>query len=272
MTRLGLLLLGLAAVDALPLAAQSASHFEIASIKPSAVDARAPDNSEIQPSGRVIITNLSLDDLVRGVFEVQRHQLVVGDRVPSWFASEKWDITALGPPLTPDEASQKRVRTMMQNLLIERFKLVTRRERRDTPVYALVVAREDRRLGPQLRPSSADCAALASAFKAPGARQTPFSPVCGLHIVNRQLRGTGVEMVELTRTLSRIAGRPVIDATGLTGSFDLQMPYTADDVPDPVAGAFLFTAIQEQLGLRLEPRQAPVEVLVIDSVERPTPD
>jgi len=246
--------------------------FEVASIKPSAVDSLADDHSEVQPSGQFFATNMTLDNLIRGVFEVQRHELVLGDRVPSWFTTQKWDIIGKGPPITDEAAQRPLLRLMMQNLLIERFKLVTRREMRDTPAFALVVARADRNLGPQMRPSSADCKALLAAFKATGARQTPDSPTCGLRRLRGQLRGTGVQLSELVMALTPVAGRPVVDATGLTGTFDLNVKFTPDDAADPTGGASLFTAIQEQLGLRLESRRAPVNVLVIDSTERPAPD
>ena len=257
---------------ALVVAQQASSpKFEVASIRPAA-DPRGDDDSEVQPSGRFVVTNMALDDLVRGVFEVQRHELVLGDRVPAWFATQKWDIVGKGPPITDEAAQRPVLRLMMQNLLIERFKLVTRREMRDTPVYALVVARADRNLGPQMRPSSADCAALLAAFKATGARQTPDSPTCGLRRLRGQFRGTGVLLSELVVALTPVAGRPVVDATSLTGSFDLDVKFTPNDAADPTGGASLFTAIQEQLGLRLESRRAPVNVLVIESAERPTAD
>jgi uncharacterized protein (TIGR03435 family) len=253
--------------------AQQASSptFEVASIRPS-VNSLAPESSDVQPSGRFVVTNMTLDNLVRGVFEVDRHELVLGDRVPSWFATQKWDIVGKGPPVTDEAAQRPLLRLMMQNLLIERFKLITRREMRDTPAYALVVARVDRSLGPQMRPSSADCAALLAAFKATGARQGPDSPTCGLRRLRGQFRGTGVLLADLVAALTPVAGRPVVDATGLTGSFDLNMKFTPDDAADPAGGASLFTAIQEQLGLRLESRRALVNVLVIESAERPTFD
>ncbi|MGH9241703.1 MAG: TIGR03435 family protein [Vicinamibacterales bacterium] len=123
-----------------------------------------------------------------------------------------------------------------------------------------------------MRPSTAGCAALAAAFKATGARRAPDSPVCGLSRLRGRFRGTRVRLTELVRLLAPAAGRPVVDATGLTGAFDLDLTFTPVDVPDPAVGASLFTAIQEQLGLRLEPRQAPMNRLVIESAERPTPD
>ena len=245
-------------------------RFEVASIKPNM--SGGDEDSALAPSGRVVVRNMTLEVLIRGVFELQRHQLILGDRVPIWFVTDRWDITALGPP-RGDEATERRIRSMMQNLVIDRFKLVTRREVRDTPVYGLVVAGSDRSLGPQLRPSSADCAAMLAAFKATGAtRQTPHSKVCGLKASTGRLWGTGVPLEEFIRRLTLVAGRPVLDTTGLTGPVDLDLRWTPDDAKGPATGASLFTAVQEQLGLRLEPRSAPVNVMVIDSVERPTPD
>lgn len=100
------------------IAQQPSPRFEVASIKPSTVDSGADENSEVQPSGRVVITNMVLEHLVRGVFEVERHEMVVSERVPSWFSSERWNIIAQGPPII-GSASQQQVRTMMQNLLVD---------------------------------------------------------------------------------------------------------------------------------------------------------
>lgn len=273
MTRPGLFVVLAAVAIRPPLAAQQASPaFEVATIRPSTADARAEDRSEVQPSGLFMVTNTTLDDLFRFVFEVQRHELVLGDRVPSWFGSQRWDIIGKGPPITDEAAQRPLLLATMRNLLIERFKLVIRREARDTPVYALVVARADRRLGSQMRPSSADCAALLAAFRATGARQTPDSPVCGLRNMRTRLWGTGILLTDLTRILSLTVGRPVVDETGLAGSFDIDVKFTLDDASDPARAAALVTAIQDQLGLKFEPARRPVDVLVIDSVERPTPD
>jgi uncharacterized protein (TIGR03435 family) len=248
----------------------SSETFEVASIRPAG-DSRADQDADIQPSGRIVVTNTTLLNLITDFFEVQRHEMVSGERLPSWVGSERWDIVAKGPPITDLSAQLPLYRRMMQNLLIERFKLVTRREMRDIPIYALVFARSDRRLGPQMRPSSVDCAALSAAFKATGARQSPDSPTCGLRPFRGRYRGTGISLRDLTRALAT-SGRPVIDATGLTGSFDFELTWTPDSAAAPNVGASLFTAVQEQLGLRLEPRQAPMNVLVIESADRAAPD
>ena len=136
--------------------------FEVATIRLSG-NSLGGGESEVQPSGRFAATNTILYDLVRVVFGLQQHEIVAGERLPSWIRTERWDIIGKGPPVTDEEAQRPLSLRMMQNLLIERFKLVTRREERDTPVYALVVARDDQRLGPQMRLSSADCPALLAA-------------------------------------------------------------------------------------------------------------
>jgi uncharacterized protein (TIGR03435 family) len=265
----GFLIVAVVLSSALLTGQQSAPAFEVASIKPSG-DSRAPVGADVQPSGRFAVTNTTLLSLIRDFFELERHEVVTGERLPSWVSSERWDIVAKGPPLTDVAAQIPIYRRMMQKLLNDRFKLVTQLEMRDTPTYALVVARADRRLGPQLRPSSADCAAMAAAFKATGARQGPDSPVCGVKPIKGQFRGAGVLLSDLARALP--VSRPVMDATGLTGAFDFELKWTPDDAAGATDGVSLFTAIQEQLGLRLEPRQTPMNVLVIDSAERPSPD
>jgi uncharacterized protein (TIGR03435 family) len=156
---------------------------------------------------------------------------------------------------------------MLRNLLADRFKLVAQRETRQVPAYSLVVARLDRRLGPQMRPSPADCDALSAAFRVSGAPPGPNAPVCGRRSGEGRVWGTGILVSELIASLIPSAGRPIVDATGLTGRFDLDLKWT----PDPVSadGVSLFTAIRDQLGLRLEPTSAPMEVLIIERAERP---
>jgi uncharacterized protein (TIGR03435 family) len=123
-----------------------------------------------------------------------------------------------------------------------------------------------------MRASSADCAALAAAFKADGALPSADAPLCGRRSGTGRIWGTGILLSEILPTLIPAAGRAVIDATGLTGRFDLDLKWTPDSGPAPPDGVSLFTAIQDQLGLRLEPRTAPIEVLVIESAERPKQD
>ena len=191
----------------------------------------------------------------------------MSDHAPAWITTDRWDIEAKAA----GEPGPQQMRAMLGNLLVDRFKLVARREVRNMPAYAIVLARSDRQLGPQLRRSTLDCEAQVAASRVPGA--TPGTvQQCG----GRNGRGTiatlGVPLSSFAKSLSGPAGRYVFDATGLTDRFDLDLKWTPDPEPGAATqsdGVSLFTAIQEQLGLRLEPRQAPVDVFVIESAERP---
>jgi uncharacterized protein (TIGR03435 family) len=242
--------------------------FEVASIRLNKSGASG-GKADAAPNGRVTVTNSTLLELIRNGFELQGNEMIRGERLPSWVESDRWDIVAQGPPIT-GPASQQLLRRMLQNLLIDRFGLVTKREMRDVPAYALVLARSDRRLGPGMQPSTQDCAALVAAAAkaaAPGAVR-----VCGRRSGPGFISTLGAPLADFARTLSLFAGRYVFDATGLTGGFDLDLKWTPDPGvagAPPQDGASLFTAIQEQLGLRLEPRQATVNAFVIESAERP---
>ena len=108
-------------------------------------------------------TNVPLNDLVRTAFELQPQEMVIGDRAPAWIPADRWDIEAKAA----GEPSPQQMRAMLRNLLLDRFKLVTRREARNMPTYAIVLARSDRQLGPQLRRSTLDCEAQVAASRVP---------------------------------------------------------------------------------------------------------
>ena len=144
---------------------------------------------------------------------------------------------------------------MLRNLLADRFKLVVHRELREMPAYALVNAKTDGTLGPQMRRSEIDCeaeAARAFAAKRGGAPpgQKPIVR-CRISTNAGRIVGTGTTITELMRRLSAPLGRAVVDRTGLSGSFDLELQWSPDQAAD-TPGPSLFTAIQEQLGLKLE--------------------
>ncbi|HVG54092.1 MAG TPA: TIGR03435 family protein [Vicinamibacterales bacterium] len=251
--------------------------FEVASIKRN-VSGDANSSVRGQPGGRLVVTNNSLYNLIRNAYNTQRFEMVPGAKLPSWIDSDRWDINAKGS----ETATQPEVMQMLQNLLAERFKLVARRETREMPIYALVLARSDGRLGPQLRRSDVDCAAVAAAVKAGGAPPPPPAgggPFCGTRanasggVAHIEMHGMPLE--NFVRNLSAQAGRVIVDKTGLTGAFEFQLTFTPDQAPPgstPSDNASLFAAIQEQLGLKLEPQRGPVNVLVIESAEKPTED
>ncbi len=254
--------------------------FEVASVKPNNGD--GPIMSTTQPGGRVTMVNVPLRMLIRTAYQLQDEQIV---DAPNWISAEHFDIVAKAagdvPPPTPGNSGP--LQLMMRSLLAERFKLAVHRETREFPAYALELARRDGRLGPQLRPSAVDCAAIAAA-RGSGGGAPPASaaarPPCGVRAAGGQMIAGGLPLSQLAVLLSSMVQRVVIDRTGLTGSFDLDLNWTPDRTPqaagplpqsDPNAPS-IFTALQEQLGLKLESVKNPVEVLVIDHVERPTPD
>jgi uncharacterized protein (TIGR03435 family) len=178
---------------------------------------------------------------------------------------------------------------MLRGLLDERFALRLRTEMRSLSTYALQLARTDGRLGAQLRTSTIDCAAnLASPTPNTASVDSQGWPPCGLALVRSMVgklrtrveaKHSAVTMQQFAGALQRVVGRPVLDRTGLVGTFDLEYAYVQEN-PSTAAGAAaepadlpdLFTALQEQLGLKLEPSKDAVEVLVIDSVEQPAPN
>jgi uncharacterized protein (TIGR03435 family) len=248
--------------------------FEVALIKPTA---SAEGQSLLQAvPGRLKLTNLTLRRLILNAYGVQDYQ-ISGD--PSWIASEHYDIQAAAA----DNATVQQMEgPMLQALLEERFKLMLHRETRQLPVYELTVGKG----GTKLQPSKGSSCTVYSVDSTPPPAAAPGEPnrnYCGLHLtvngLNRALDGKGVTMATLAATLSRNytsdLGRNVVDTTGLPGTFDLHLEWTINSLtgptppPDP-AGPSLFTALQDQLGVRLESAKGPVEVFVIDHIEKPS--
>ena len=252
--------------------------FEVASIKENV---SASDNASVrvQPGGRVSVSNNSLRNIIRNAYNVQNYQIIGG---PDWVSSVRWDITAKAP----DDAPPQQLLLMLRTLLADRFKLVIRNETREMPIYALTLARSDGQRGSQLRASSVDCAAIFAAAKAKGEAPPPTTngrPTCGTRTTRGSMMTTGVAMADFARNLGPFTGRPVLDRTGLTGTYDLDLTWTPEDAPpglDGTAprsqpssdGVSLYTAVQEQLGLKLDAQRGPVDVLVIDSAQRPVED
>ena len=198
---------------------------------------------------------------------------------PSWIDRDLFEIIVKGAPdLTYSDA-----RKMVLTLLRDRFELKTHVEKRELPVYALVVARKDGGLGPGLRPSKVDCRAYSDTLNRTGrlAAAREVSTSCellsggGIGGGRLQMRGTGT-IRDMLRVLARSpdVDRPMIDRTGLTGTYDVDFVW-APSRTGPAAApetdvVTIFSALQEQLGLKLEPSRATVQVLVIDRVELPT--
>jgi uncharacterized protein (TIGR03435 family) len=228
--------------------------------------------------------NVSAGMLVRLAYQLQDNQLVGG---PKWLFEDRFDVMGTGTAAGRDG----QLIDKLKSLLADRFKLVVHMETREQPIYALMLARRDGRLGEKIMPSTVDCTPPANgrdparfAPPAPGVR-----PKCGFMIGPGRINVGGQTMASLAQTLSRFVGGIVVDKTGLNEAYDVELTFAPGpgirfagrDLPPqpggtpPIANSdapSVFTAVQEQLGLKLEATKGPVDVLVVDSAEKPTPN
>jgi uncharacterized protein (TIGR03435 family) len=305
--RFALLCLGLAVAVActIPAGAQ-APAFEVASIKPSNPNPTGPLGATpmmLPALGRLTAQNVTLRMLIMGAYQKQPFEIVGG---PPWWNSEKFDINAKaadGTGMTTDQ-----ILGMLQTLLADRFKLKVHTETREVPVYHLVLARGDGRLGPKMKASTDNCpdfkaqqqaqleaiakgglGAIATMRPKPGETAPPCSitpvvppPTPG----SIALKATGQGMQLMTLLLTQLVGRPVVDKTGLMGLYDFELSIDVQTLariyadlgvnmqlpPNLPEGPSLMTLLQEDLGLKLDSQRGPGAVLVVDSAEMPTPD
>ncbi len=240
--------------------------FDVASIKPSMPGSR--DALSIQPGGRFASNGFTLKALIGLAWHLKGFDLSGGD---SWMADDRWSIEAKTeeglvipawtPPNIPDEIALR-----LRALLEDRFRLKTHRETRNLPVYTLTLGKNGSKLTAVDPPQPP---ATGSLRAGPGA-----------------IIGSFVPMVQIVTILSRLMDRPLIDKTGLTACYDFSLRFAPESAPRALSGApssttavneptstdnpSLFTALQEQLGLKIESTQDPVEVVVIDSARKPT--
>jgi uncharacterized protein (TIGR03435 family) len=246
--------------------------FEVASVKPNK-SAETGGFIQRMRGGTFNVGNQTLLQLIRFAYGVQGLQLV---GAPEWMATERFDIVAKAaadiPPAAPGQPLPEAV--MLRSLLEDRFRLAMHRETREMPMYALVVARIDRRLGPQIRrPANDYCAQRAKEAATAPPPPMGTGPVCGIRGNSTELTAGAFSMDGFTRFLTGEAGRVVVDRTGLTGGWDFELKWSPPNTPNPDPDRpSIFTALQEQLGLRLEATTGPVEVLVIDRLEALIPD
>lgn len=259
----------LAAVGACSIVRAQAPAFDAASVKQNR--SGSPGSRVSTPEGRFNASNALLADLIQNAYRVQPFQIV---GIPEGVATSRFDVEATVPRGTAPSL----VPVMLQGLLADRFALTVHREMREQPVYALVVARPDRRLGPELTPSSQDCAAVSEGgpLRAPVTGLQPDGrPTCGMMMSPARIRAGGMTMTQLANALAAYVRRTVVDDTRLEGFFDFELRYSAQGrgggpAASPDDAPAIFTAVQEQLGLKLEPRQARVDVLVVERARLPS--
>jgi uncharacterized protein (TIGR03435 family) len=223
--------------------------------------------------------NVRVHDLIAEAYRVRTFQITGG---PDWIRSDRFDIVAKAAssaPLAlingPNGVRQPSETpfVMLRGLLNDRFKLAVHTESREGPIYELVMARDDSRNGPQLRPPATDCAKLDPAGPPP-----PGGFCGGIRTGIGRMTGKSAPMRQLASVLSGVVQRQVVDRTNLPGLFDFDLAFSpmalnadAADVAASVDGGIsLFTALQEQLGVKLQPQRGPIDYLVIDRVEPPT--
>jgi uncharacterized protein (TIGR03435 family) len=230
--------------------------FEVASVKPSAPDVRGTNVH--MPNGTFNATGMTAKNCIGLAYDVQPFQLEGG---PSWIGDQRYDVVAKLPAGTvngpQDPERMNRMRAALQALLADRFQLAIHRETKLVPAYALVLAKS----GFKLKETADD------------GRGVDISSNRGKLVAQR------ISMATLARNLSGNMGSPVMDMTGINGIFDLTLEWTPDEVrspakpgteaAEPSLGPSIFDALQEQLGLKLEKQKAPVEMIVIDRIEKP---
>jgi uncharacterized protein (TIGR03435 family) len=265
------------------LAQQSARPaFDVVSIKPNRSGA-AGGGLRFTPGGRVEWTNTTLRGLIRMAY--QRYGFDPRDIVGGspWIDSDRFDIIATSekaPPTRPDGFPEELL-AMVRALVEDRFKLQVHNEQRDGPVFELRLARGDGKPGAGLHIVPDACGEAMKALAERGTRTGP--PPCSFGGSPGKLIGTGVTMTMTANVLSGYVGRLVVDRTGLAGSFDFEItfdPSSAAKTPGVQPGTAprddtapsIVTALQEQLGLKLQSGRGPVDVLVVDRAERPTPN
>lgn len=252
-----------AGADAPQTSAADPQSFETASIRPSGQATRGTpvDVMQVTPGGRWTASAVSARKLMETAFDVKPFQISGG---PAWLVSQRYEITAKAetPSISPEQ-----LKVLLQSLLADRFKMKFHRETKELPIYAMVVGKD----GHKLQKSA----------KEPEAGQTGSIRMTGAGLV-----GQMVEVSAIPNALTRLLDRPVVDMTAIKGYYDftLQIPpevmmarrmqaanVTVNDgsmLPSAPSGSAIFKAVEDQLGLKLEPKKSPFEILVIDSIEK----
>jgi len=239
-----------------PMAADADPSYEVATIKPAGPD----EYRGVRVQGvRLFMTSTSLVDVMMFAYGVHQMQVVGG---PEWVKTEKFDL--LIQPNMPGRPSTAQMRSIVRKLLADRFKLVLHHAHKELPVYGIVVAKG----GPKMTPTTAESVATNTAMG--GYSEGVFG-------------AKNATMSEFASLMQRYVGldRPIVDHTGFSGKYDFKLSWTPDPLQsngnspsrttnDANADPDFFTAIQEQLGLKLQPVKEPTDVLVIDSVEQPS--
>jgi uncharacterized protein (TIGR03435 family) len=275
----------IAVVTFATLHAQSRETFDVSSVKRQQGNEGRGRGITVQPGGRFMAPAATVRELIAAAYGVQDNQIVGG---PGWIASDRFQVMATTNP----DVSMAAARAQLRALLADRFALAAHVEQRELAVYILSLARDDRRLGADLRQSGDQCAPPTGPRNVPMPPPPPPPPPvtgrvleldggglpCPSMVFNNVASGHWAirswPIERLAQRLTGTLGRPVIDRTALQGAFDIDLTYGSQapalESSAPTDIPALTTALREQLGLRLEAARAPVDVLVIDRVEAPS--
>jgi bla regulator protein blaR1 len=251
-------------------------QFDVASIKPASENATGSGMRTL-PDGTFIATNTPISSFLGSAYPSEDRQY---RNLPEWAQRERYDVTVKPPAGAP----RALVQSMWRHFFSERMKLQVHEETRETPIYLLMVARDDGRLGPQLNPAGRDCAAEAAAARdanppAPSRIPTEEETMASCRVLFGQGRivsgGTLLRMI--VPSLSSMVGRPIEDRTNLIDYYRFTLTFaprrntpSPATATDPADAPDISTALREQLGLKLEPSSKSMTTIVVDHIERPT--
>ena len=240
------------AAGILLVAVLQAAAFDVASVKQSQ-SLETNGSMRLLPGGGIVTQHMPARNLLTIAFQIQSYQLI---GAPDWTRNTTYDISAK----PAEAATREQIFPMMQALLVDRFKLSFHRESRQVDGYALVRARASE-LGPSLRPSALDCEKVMATT--PRCREGGISA--------NTMKMVGVPLWSVLQIVIGQVGAPVSDETRLTGTYDVDLRWSTDVAPSDDLQS-IFTAVQEQLGLKLDKRRVMTDVVVVDHIERPGPD
>jgi len=259
--------------------ARAPASFEVVSVKRLASSRPGSMSPMLMPGGRVVAQNVTARELIRSAYALEDSQVEGG---PGWIGADRFDIEArAAATATPDD-----VRAMLRALMKDRFSLESHIESKETSIFAMIASRSDGKLGAGLRRAGTACAPITPPPGAPAPPPPPpasglglggFAFRCPSAFLPGRFSIRAIDMRGFATVLWRRAnvGRPVTDRTGLTGDFDIDLFYAPygeniNGAPIPTDGLpSIFTAVQEQLGLRLDSARGPIDVLVIDRLSPP---
>ena len=252
--------------------------FDVISIRPRTAD--TPPGTVPNAPDRFVRPNVSVAQLIEFAYEIRDFQIING---PGWLRSDRFEVSAKAESAV---TQVQQMRLMVQRLLADRFGLRVHRETREMETYALVTARRDGRLGEKMRSSERDCGPIIDAGN-PRPREGDALPPCAWFVALMngfaRVRLTGIRMARFAAVLEPMTTRKIVDRTALDGTYDIELDFLPDPgllglrIPNATALQQsdippLTTAVQDQLGLKLESERAPVEVVLIDEVKAPIPN